>query len=215
MADGDKVHDGLDRRWQDAYKQICQWAHNKEAIVETVAERLKNDIKYYGEEPRALLWRLSDLLTSLRSNSVEVSRADYAAVRWEAENLIQQMEARPVAVEGVRRAFQQQLQDLKYGKSTGDEYEMRIALMSKYVNNIYATNFEDHCPFNPGTHFEGVDSATVRARLSNIRADLNNDISAFAVQMAADRENRVSKLRMAPHKRNHNVDENHRVKRSA
>lgn len=210
MADGDKVHENLDKRWQDPYKQVCEWGLGAEAVGETVAERLKKDIKMYGEAPRNLLHDYADLLAPLANGPMLNNVANYVEVNARAEELARSSPGQTVPIDAAHRAFEQQLQDIRWGIFTGSAQDLREALMAKYVNNIYLSNFEEKVPFNPQEHYRNVDQQTVNDRLAAIRPQIDKEINSLARQLAQP-NSRVARLRSSPHRRSHQFDENYKV----
>jgi hypothetical protein len=210
MADGDKVHENLDKRWQDPYKQICEWGLGAEAVGETVAERLKKDIKMYGEAPHNLLHDYADLLTSLVDGLPPHNVANYVEVSARAEELARISPGQPLPLDAAQRAFEQQLQDIRWGIFTGDAQDLREAIMAKYVNNIYVSNFEEKVPFNPQEHYQNVDQQAVTDRLAAIRPQIDKEIHSLARQLAQP-NSRVARLRSSPHRRSQQYDENYKV----
>jgi hypothetical protein len=210
MADGDKVHDDLDPRWQDPYKQLCEWGLGPEAVGETVAERLKKDIKMYGEAPRNLLHDFADLLAPLVDGPMLNNVANYVDVLTRAEELTHSSPGQIVPIDAAQRAFEQQLQDIRWQIFTGDVQDLREALMAKYINNIYLSNFEEKVPFNPQEHYQNVDRQTINNRLAAIRPQIDKEINSLARQLAQP-NSRVAHLRSSPHRRSHQFDENYKI----
>jgi hypothetical protein len=51
MADGDKVHVHLARRYQKVYKQLCEGQYSNAELAHEVLRPLKQDLSDYGDEP--------------------------------------------------------------------------------------------------------------------------------------------------------------------
>jgi hypothetical protein len=209
MADGDNVHEDLDPRWQDPYKQVCEWGLGEEAIAETVAERLKLDVKMYGEAPHNLLFDYADILAPLIDGPMLHNVANYVEVNTRAEELARISPGQPLPLDAAQRAFEQQLQDIRWGIFTGDAQELREAIMAKYIYNIYVSNFEEKGPFNPQEHHKNVDQQTVSDRLAAIRSYIDKEINSLARQLAQP-NSRVARLRSSPHRRSQQFNENYR-----
>ena len=210
MADGDKVHEDLDPRWQDPYKQVCEWGLGKEAIAESVAERLKKDVKMYGEAPRNLLFDYADLLAQLVDGPMLHNVAGYVETVARAEELARISSGQPLPIDAAQRAFEQQLQDIRWGIFTGDSQDLREAIMAKYVNNVYVSNFEENGPFNPQEHHYKVDQQTVSDKLAELRPYINKEINSLARQLAQP-DGRVARLRSSPYTRSHQFNENSKL----
>lgn len=210
MADGDKVHEDLDPRWQDPYKEVCEWGLSEEAIAESLADRLKKDVKMYGEAPRRLLFDYADLLAQLVDGPMLHNVAGYVEISARAEELARISPGQPLPIDAAQRAFEQQLQDIKWGIFTGDAQNLREAVMAKYVNNIYASNFEEKGPFNPQEHHYKVDQQTVSDRLAGLRPYIDKEINSLARQLAQP-DNRIARLRSSPHTRSQQYDENSKL----
>ena len=208
--DGDKVHADLDQRWQDSYKQLCEWGFGREEIAENIAERLKKDVRMYGDGPIKLLRRFAELLDPFADEPLLCRTDAHLRAKLEAEEIARCASGRPRAIEAAQLAFEQQLQDIKWGIFAGGAQEVMAVLAKKYIENIYVSNFEEHVPFNPTYHYNGVDQITVSARLKDVRPIVNREIASLARQLCRE-TSRVTHLRMAAHKRNRNIDENYRV----
>jgi hypothetical protein len=211
MPDGDKIHENLEGRWQDPYKQLCEWAYGEEAAAEAIAERVKKDLNRYGQAPQELVRDLAQILGDGANSVLMVimEAAEYAEVRTYADDLIRQTKAHPVSLDAAQQAFEQQLQEIRDGHFSGNQDELLHAMFEKYGTNICNSNFIERVPLK-SEHYGGVDQATITNRLDLAAPHLKRHISSFARQMARKPGN-VSTLRMAPRSRGRQVDETFKI----
>jgi hypothetical protein len=209
--DGDKIHENLDKRWQDPYKHLCEWAYGEEAAAEAIAERVKKDIMLYGKAPQELVQTLTQLLADGVNSVLMVimDATEYSELRTYADDLIRQTKAHPVSLDAAQRAFEQQLQEIRDGRFSGNQDDLLHAMFKKYANNICNANFIERVPLK-ADHYAGVDQGTIADRLELLLPHLERHTTGFARQMARKPGNMFS-LRMAPRNRGRQVDETFKI----
>jgi hypothetical protein len=203
MPDGDIIHAKLPRRYQKAYRQICEGQFCDEELAHGVLHALKKDIQRYGDEPQRLLKQAVTQLRQIPSEPLLKQTMDWSEESHKIDKLAQQSKGSRRAKELAIKACKEQLLELRCGEHSPD---LLVEITTKYMRNVYVANFEELAPL--AEHYNGLDQATFDARLESIRPYVDQEISGFAA--TAVRHDSVVPLRMRPrpgHKQSIRLDD--------
>jgi len=201
MPDGDIVHEGLGRRYQGAYKQLCDGQFGGEDLARKVMSAVYKDIQQAGDPIIQFLQKAGE-----QSQQI-LNRRMFEEIDWQKESaqidrLAQSIYAnkrfKTLAVE----ACKEQIQDLRHGGNTSNCY---IDLLQKYMWNTYSAQFAEKVPLTPSHHRE-VNGEFVDERLALMKPYVQGQLQDYAKQVY--NQGTVAQLphRRSTIKRNYNAD---------
>jgi hypothetical protein len=183
MADGDKVHGKLPRRYQKLYKQICEGLYSDAELAHEALRPLKQDLSNYRDEPLTLIQQVASELSQIPAEPLLKQSVDWGEKSRRIERGAQQMDGHPRGMDLAVQACKQQLQELRGGSCPHDFTKDDLARerYKKYISAVYEANFAGRVPL--AQHYNGADQATVDARLKGMRTHVEPGIEIFAAQM--------------------------------
>ena len=196
MADGDKVHVKLARRYQKLYKQICEGLYSDAELAHEVLQPLKQDLRDYGDESLRLIQQVATELSQIPAEPLLKQSVYWGQKSQRIDRCAQQIDSRPRARELAVQACKQQLQELRSNGCPHDltKDDLTKKMYKKYISAVYEANFEERVPL--AQHYNGIDQVTIDVRLKGMRIHVDQGIESFAAQMM--RNGSVTPLRRPP-----------------
>lgn len=182
MPDGDEIHSGLTRPFQDLYAQLCEGHWETDTLVEKACQSLSNQIARYGDAPVLLGHNLATLLEQINNashNHAEVcDQIDFVSRSGE-------FNISPRGRDLMVSAGKSLLFDLQNGALINDIGE---ALCRRYCVNIYEQDFDLRVQ-QQENHFKNADRQDVEERKAAIKPHVLRKCEKFSQKMA---ENQTS-----------------------
>ena len=91
MADGDKVHVNLTRRYQKLYQQLCEGRYGDKELAHEVLWPLKRDLQDYGDEPLQLIQQVATELDQIPAEPLLKQSVDWGEKSQRIERRAQQI----------------------------------------------------------------------------------------------------------------------------
>ena len=95
MADGDKVHVNLTRRYQKLYKQLCEGQYSDAELAHEVLRPLKQDLQDYGDEPLQLIQQVATELNQIPAEPLLKQSVDWGEKSQSIDRCAQQIVRSP------------------------------------------------------------------------------------------------------------------------
>ena len=196
MADGDKGHINLTRRYQKPYQQLCEGLSGDKELAHEVLRPLKRDLRDYGNEPLQLIQQVATELDQIPAEPLLKQSVDWGGKSQRIDRRAQQIDGHLKAIDLALQACQRQLQELRSSICPHDltKDDLTKEMYKKYISAVYKANFEERVPL--AQHYNGVDQVTVDTRLKGMRIHVDQGIESFAAQMI--RNGSVKHLRRPP-----------------
>jgi hypothetical protein len=193
MADADRIHENLPKRYRKAYQQICEWNWDKESISYEVLRPLKRDISDQGNGPILLIRNVSQRLEEICSSPLFINSIDWAEEFSHLSNLRMRIPGNKRGMELAVLACREIIQEIRAGRYSYSNLDER--LISSYFLRIYYSNFEDRIPL-VSEHYLGVEPEEIEQRINSIRPIVEKGVEYFAAQALNGRD--IKKLRLPP-----------------
>lgn len=184
MPDGDIVHDGLTRNYQESFKQLCDGQFGGDILAEKVSRAVWKDVQHGGEELIQFLRAVAEQCEHILDRYVFGPIYQQEQIDWQKEFTRVDELARPIHAD--RRfktlaveACKEQLEDLRHG---GNPSNCHIELLMKYTWNIYIAQFEARVPLSPSCYKE-VSGKFVSERLEMMRPYVKEELLRYVEQL--------------------------------
>lgn len=184
MPDGDIVHEGLARKYQETFKQLCYGQFGGAKLAERVVPAFWKDIQNGGDKPIQLLRVVAEQCQQLLDSCVFGPIHQQEQIDWHkelvridelAQSIYTDRRFKTLAVE----ACKEMLQDLRNG---GHPSNCHIGLLMKYMWNVYIAEFEARVPLSH-FHDKYVNRELIGEKLEAMRPYVNEQLSQYAEQI--------------------------------
>lgn len=193
--DGPIVHAGLPRRYQGAYKQLCEGHFCGKDRARTLARCIKEDIGEGGDAVLTVIAQAAAQIEQLQGRMLIDADVDWSQQRADIDDLIRRaMLQSRYAVCSVHRACRELLDEIENG---GIVQNLGQEILQKYQLCLYRSRFGEHL-YRPHHHL-GVDQQTINEREQDMLPFLLLELVAFANQIESRKT--VSRLRLRPRSR--------------
>ena len=196
MADGDKVHVNLTRRYQKPYQQVCEGQYGDKELAHEILRPLRRDLRDYGDEPLQLIQQVATELDQIPAEPLLKQSVNWGEKSQRIERRAQQIDGHLKALALAVQACQRQLQELRSSIYPHDltKDDLTKEMYKKYISAVYKANFEERVPL--AQHYNGVDQVSVDTRLKGMRIYVDQGVESFAAQMIHN--GNVTPLRRPP-----------------
>jgi hypothetical protein len=174
MADGDKVHPGLQKRYQKPYKQLCEGQFSDASIALGVVDRVKVQLKEAGDAPARLIGQIAN---RIESAAKEPLLTNWQRVGQEVERMASRVSAPKRLREQIVEASKQLLHEARIGGSVSEPHRQ---LMERTMDRLYTAEFEQRVPM--AQHYNNVSQEYVDGRLKGMRPHVEKELAHIAEQ---------------------------------
>ncbi len=175
MPDGDKVHEGLEWKFQKVYKQVCEGHSSLAEIAKEAAQAVQKDVESGGDV-------ILHMVQTAAAQFDDILNRKWAeAINWRQEIArLDALERSTYAHSRLKRlaynACREILESLRHGIHPPNCY---ITLLSAYQDHVYEANFEERVPLKRN-HYNGVSQEFVGEQLEQMRPLVQSNLLPYA-----------------------------------
>lgn len=176
MPDGDLVHKGLTRVYQEPYIQICEEQFGDEDIAQNLGDAVWKDIKSSSDQLLSFFQEVAARCKWIQENLM------FETIDWQQESDQIEEQKRNVYMDVRLRslaesACKEQINELQYGMPSSQTFYTDI--LTKYMWNVCRANFQERIPLTE-THHNGAGLEYIYERLETMRPFLHLRFSQYA-----------------------------------
>jgi hypothetical protein len=202
MPDGDTVHSHLGRRYQYAYKILCEGVASSEECGRSLLEKLRQYLRETEKWSLLLSRNIADLFSQsigplAFSNPVEAAR-----ISRQIDELRRKADGPWREKELMKRASKSLLNDLRDGQEI-DCSNPQAIIFERFIQEVYEADFKERIPLS-NEHHADVSHRELQRRIENMEPYLYSGIRQFA--QAAIKSQNLNKLRLPQRQCRRGVD---------
>ncbi len=176
MPDGDRVHPGLTRPYQKAYKQLCEGQFSDESLATEAVDAIKRQLKQGGDAPAQLIAQIGSRLEAISKAPL---LTNWPHVSRDIEHIVAKVTVPKRIGQQIVEASKGLLYEIRKGEAVP---RIREQFMERTLNRVYAAEFEQRVPM--AQHYQGARQEDVDARLEGMRPLVQKNLAHIAQQAA-------------------------------
>ncbi|MCL5997144.1 MAG: hypothetical protein M1546_13975 [Chloroflexi bacterium] len=188
MPDGDRIHPTLPRRYEHAYKQVCEGHFSPDELAYRTLKPLAQDLKEYGDGPIRFIKGLADELCQIPREPMLRATYDWDGMRTRFRKQARFASGGTRAIEIAILAGERMLNQVRFGEREEVTY---ACLVKEYATGVYRARFVDCVPLVPRQN--DANHGAVVEMLEAMNPHIERGIDAFTAQII--KSDGVDKLR--------------------